>query len=264
MLAQFFEEASLAASAGDEHKLEHLIHQIAGSSQPDLVDSLLQTFRGGTKLQHYLAIRVLQCLGFPKNEPAIPELISHLGDPNTLGWREAAETLHAIDPDMLLPYLLCALLDQEAFRLFGRDGEKRFPLWGRNVEGVCSWLMDKTVDQAYARRCCPAVIFLLSQTALLQEPGSPNSDHMLEVVEKAAVQDASMIPSLLALAKRCGGEFGERAKRLLSAFKPEALAPYRSGVTPLPLRASARPHPPITPPLASTSVRPTMVILVRC
>ena len=67
MLAQFFEEASLVASAGDEYKLGHLIHQIASSPQLDLVDGLLQAFRGGTKFQLYLAIRVLQCLSFPKN-----------------------------------------------------------------------------------------------------------------------------------------------------------------------------------------------------
>ncbi|HEU5230019.1 MAG TPA: hypothetical protein VFU49_19520 [Ktedonobacteraceae bacterium] len=128
---------------------------------------------------------------------------------------------------MLLPYLLRALLDQEAFRPFGRDGEKRFPMWGSNVEGVCYWLMDEAVGKVYARCCCAAVTFILSQVVLLQGPGSPDIDLLLDVVEKAEEQDTYMIPPLLALIKRRGGELGERARKLLSAFKPEALAPYR-------------------------------------
>jgi len=228
MLEKFLDEASLAASAGDEHKLTQLIQQAASSSQSELVDSLLQIFRGGTKLQQYFALRVLQHLGSPKNEPAIPELIYHLGDPNALGWKEAAETLKAMDADVLLPYLLRALLDQEAFRPFGQDGEKRFPLWGSNVEGVCSWLMDNAVDAAYARRCCPAVIFLLGQLELLQGPGIPDIDLLLDVVEKADEHEAYMIPALLALAKKHGDDLvGTHARQLLVAFTPEAIEPYR-------------------------------------
>lgn len=88
--------------------------------------------------------------------------------------------------------------------------------------------MDEAVDTAYARCYCPAVIFLLSQLELLQGLAIPDSDLLLDVVEKAEEQDASMIPPLLALIKKRGDDLvGTHARRLLAAFRPEAIEPYR-------------------------------------
>ena len=226
MLEQLLDEATLAARSGDEQRAEQLIRQLASSPDPEVVDRVIQALEKGPKLRQWIVIRVLQLLGYPKNEPAIPELIYHLGDPNLPGWKEAVDILNAMEADVVLPYLIRALLDQEAFWQYG---EKRYPRWGSNVEGVCYWLTHATVKKEYSRCCCPTVITLLSQAELLQGPGAPDVDLLLDVVEKADDQEEYIIPTLIALAKKYRDDhlIGTHARMLLAAFKQEALAPYK-------------------------------------
>ncbi len=223
-LEQLLDEATLAVEAGNEQKGEQLLDQLARSSDPGVIDVMVKTLRGGgTKLRQALAIRVLHLLGYPKNEPAIADLIYHLGDPNLPGWREAAVTLRAIEVAVLTPYLVRALLDQDAALQFGKS---TYSIWGSNVEGVCYWLTQ--VEGEYTRLCYPAIIYLLSQAELLQRSDAPDINVMLDVLEKADVHEEYIILTLIALAKKHHEDFiGTHAQLLLATFKQEALAPYK-------------------------------------
>jgi len=90
------------------HSLSQLAHQLADASD-EAVDILVKALRQPDKTRQALAIRVLHLIGPPKNEPGIPELIYHIGDPNLPGWSEAVETLTDMGPDVAVPHLIQAL-----------------------------------------------------------------------------------------------------------------------------------------------------------
>ncbi len=233
MLKQLLDKAAAATSYGEEQKAKELISQVARSSDPEVMDVVMKALRGeGTKLQQYITIQVIQLLGYPKNEPAIPDLIYHLGDPNLPGWYEAAQTLKAIGIDVLMPYLIRSLLDQDAAIQFDKHTS---PTWQSNVEGVCYWLTyTHEVEKEYARRCCPAITYLLSRADFSERPGAYDIDALLDVIEKAEIQDEYIIPALITVAQKYyHSEVRKHARMLLATFKQEALAPYKLWDIPL-------------------------------
>src|SRR5260221_6236974 len=92
MLQQLLDEALLATRLGNKPKADQLIHQLADASD-EAVDVPVKTLHQPGKARQALAIQALHLIGYPKNEPAIPELIYHICDPNLPRLSEAGETL---------------------------------------------------------------------------------------------------------------------------------------------------------------------------
>lgn len=225
MLEQFLDEALLATRLGNKPKANQLIYQLADASD-EAVIVLVKALRHPEKARQALAIRALHLIGYPKNEPAIPELIYHIGDPNIPGWSEAVETLIDMGPDVIVPHLIQALLEKGP--PYHADAGKN-QTWAYDVEGLCTMLSTKTIADEYALRCCPAVHYLLSQADFSQAAGaSPDVDMLLDVVERAGDQVAYILPTLIALVKKQReSEVGKHAQKLISAFAEEALTDYK-------------------------------------
>jgi hypothetical protein len=225
MLEQLLDEALAATGLGNKPKADQLIDQLANASD-EAVDVLVKALRQPGKARQALAIRALHLIGSPKNEPAIPELIYHIGDPNLPGWGEAIETLTDMGPDVIVPHLIQALLEKGP--PYHTDVGKN-QTWAYDVEGICTMLSMKTIADEYALRCCPAVHHLLSQADFIQAAGaSPDADLLLDVVEKAGDQVAYVLPTLIALVKKQPkSDAGKHAQKLISAFPEEALTAYK-------------------------------------
>jgi hypothetical protein len=225
MLEELLDEALLAQGTRDVQKAERLIHQLAEFPEEALhlaVDALRQP----GKSRQALAIRVIHLIGYPKNEPAIAELLYHIGDPNLPGWNEAVETLVDMGPDVVVPHLVQALLEKGP--PYHVDvGENQ--TWAYDVDGICCMLSMRTITSEYALRCCPAINYLLNQADLAQDTDKcPDIDMLLDVVEKAGGQVDYVLPTLIALAKKHHhSDVGERAKTLISAFPPATRATYK-------------------------------------
>ncbi|GHO58276.1 HEAT repeat domain-containing protein [Ktedonobacter robiniae] len=225
MLEQLLDEALQATRLGNKPKADQLLYQLADASD-GVVDVLVKALRHPGKARQALAIRALHLIGYPKNEPAIPELIYHIGDPNLLGWSEAVETLTDMGPDVIVPHLIQALLEKGP--PYHADAGKN-QTWAYDVEGLCTMLSMKTIADDYALRCCPTVHCLLSQAGFSQAAGaSPDVDTLLDVVERAGDQVAYVLPTLIALVKKQReSEVGKHAQKLISAFPEEALTDYK-------------------------------------
>jgi hypothetical protein len=215
MLEELLNEATSAAHAGDWQKAERLVHQLAGSPDKGIQVAVKALGRFG-KLRTELAIKVIHLIGYPRNESAIPGLIYFIGDRNLPGWDEALTALAEMGPDVVVPHLVRALLNKEEPYHTGQT-------WSPDVEGIC--IMVSGLDREYARRCCPAVNYILSQQ---YPPSDPEIDYLLDVVERAGNDQDYVLPTLLALAKKYQGSGIEtRARSLIFSYKQETLETYR-------------------------------------
>lgn len=225
MLEQLLAEVLVATRIGNMQKADQLIRQLALIASEEEVDGLVKALRQTNKVPQELIIQALHLIGYPKNEPAIPELIYHIGDPNLLGWSEAVETLTDMGPDVVVPHLIQAFLEKGP--PYHADAGNN-QTWAYDVEGLCTMLSMETISGEYVLRCCPAVHYLLSQAEFTQATGaSPDADMLLDVVEKAGDQVAYVLPALIALAKKQReSDVGKRVQKLISAFPQEVLMDY--------------------------------------
>lgn len=224
MSEQLLEEATRAFYWGDRQEGQRLMQQLA-STPEETMKVLLESFKEAKLAKQAVAIRIMQMIGYPQNVAAIPELIYHIGDPNLPGWEEAVWTLIEMGADVIMPHLLKAILSKEPPY---HRGEGKSLTWSPDVEGICGLLL--TAPQEYAIRCCPAITYLLSR----DEPKGPDIEMMLDVVEKAGIQQTYVLPTLIALAtKYHARDEGKHAREMIFSFPQEILEPYQLLLTQL-------------------------------
>lgn len=200
-----------AAEEQREQERQRLILKMAASAD-EMLPIALRALRQPNQVRQAIAVSVLRAIGYPKNAPAIADLLLHIEEPNFLGWDEAVQTLVEMGADMVVPHLIQALL------AWGRtDGDPTFDL-----EGICFMLSN--VEPEYARRCCPAINYLLSRKDL---PAEIDQDFLLDVIERAGSEQSYVLPALYALtgtAER--DEVREHARRIIASFSSNVLADY--------------------------------------
>lgn len=225
MLENLLDEAFIATSIHNQQKADQLTRQLVSASDK-AVAILVASLRQPGKARQAFAIHVLHLIGYPQNEPAIPELIYHIGDPNLPGWREAMETLTDMGSDVVVPHLVQALLEKGPPYHTGRGNGQT---WAYDVEGLCTMLSMPSIASEYALGCCSAIHYLLSRADFAQETErSPDIDGLLDVVEKAGAQVPYVLPTLIVLAKKHReSDAGKQARRLISVFPDEVLAAYK-------------------------------------
>jgi hypothetical protein len=226
MFETIFDEALMADRAGDRHKVHQLIQQMA-SAPDEAVAGLLRMLQEPHKGRRAMAIRVLHVIGYPHNEPAIPALILRLRDPNEPGWWEIVETLVDMGADVVVPHLMCALLEPgPPYHLdFPKNGVWDFV----DNQGIFALLKNESVGSEYALRCCPAINYLLTQIPAVDNILSfVDVDLLLEVVEKAGDQVPYVLPTLITLAKKYPeGELGGQVRALIATLHPQTGDTYK-------------------------------------
>src|SRR6266567_5880974 len=114
--------------AAFSHKEERarMIQELA--NHPDeTLDAAIQILNHPKKVYWEVATQVIRAIGYPGNAEAIPILIAHVGDQNSLAWKEAVQVLLDMGPRVVVPHLLQSMWDRD-----------RHTYWGSDVEGICS------------------------------------------------------------------------------------------------------------------------------
>lgn len=200
-----------AAHIEDEQEQTGIIRQIV--CDPGALEVLVKALRQPSARRQTLAIRALRLIGYPRNAGAIPDLILHLGNLDFSGWDEVVQTLTAMGPGVVVPYLIEALWDGERHNIF----------WSFDIRGICDMLC--RVERAYALGCGPTIVQLLSRQDL---PISLDRGLLLDVLEKVGPDHDYMLPVLIDLASTFRlSEIGERIMGFIASFHSEKLKPYR-------------------------------------
>jgi hypothetical protein len=180
--------------------------------QEELPKAIIQIFKNAGKIYWRPAMKVVRLVGYPRNAIAIPLIIEHASDGNSLAPEEALLALSEITPDVIIPYLLEIFLGKE-------QGSKS---WAYQVEDMC---MFWSVEPMYAIRCGPAIAYLLSRHDL---PHQPDTLTLLEVLEKIGPDCAYYaLPPLVDLIEREErSDVVRKARGLMASFSPLSLEPY--------------------------------------
>jgi HEAT repeat protein len=199
-----------ATSTFDEQERKQLIRQMV-SFPDEIIPIAHEALHQPPLVRQEVAIEIFRELGYPANALIIPDLIIHLGDPNRLGWDAAVETLEKMGPDVVVPHLIQALLDPKKYEYSYAD-----------IEGLCFML--KQVDPEFARRCCPAINYLLSQRSLAE---CIDSDFLLDVIERAGSEQTYVLPALFELQKITKrDDIAERIQCMIATFPSDTRANY--------------------------------------
>ena len=201
--------------AAFSHKEERarIIQELA--NHPDeTLDAAIQILNHPKKVYWEVATQVIRAIGYPGNAEAIPILIAHVGDQNSLAWKEAVQALLDMGPRVVVPHLLLSLWDRD-----------RHTYWGSDVEGICSMLSE--VDAQYAKQCGPLITYLLGRDDL-PPPRDLDRGFLLQVLEKIGNDCAEYaLPTLIDFVGKEGtSDVGMQAQRLIAAFSQEVLRPY--------------------------------------
>ncbi len=206
-------EAQLEQAASSSKQVkERIIHELA--SQPnDGLEVALQVLNYPKKPLWEVAVQLIRAIGYPKNARAIPTLIAHVGDLNSLAWQEAVEALVEMGSQVVVPYLIQDLWERN-----------RHQYWGADVEGICTMLCQ--VDKEYAVQCGPTIAYLLGRTDL---PDNLDGSLLLDVLQKVGPDCAEYaLPTLIDLVHHQErSELHSQIKELISSFAHEALEPYK-------------------------------------
>jgi hypothetical protein len=211
-----FEERLNQAINESEEEQNRLIQELA-SNPDETLDMLIQVLqRYNSYIKKNMAIKAIRLIGYPRNAPALPQLIDYAIDGNSESCGEARQALIELGSAVVTPALLKALL--------GVSDEKRDHLWAYRIEDVCMYF--RNLEPAYSISCIPALIYMLSLHDL---PHHPDTLTLLDVLEQLGVTHAPYaLPVLITLVQKEGGnDVGQKAQALIASFPREVLEPYR-------------------------------------
>jgi hypothetical protein len=207
---------------------ERLLQQLAQSPH-EAIPVLLKALQESDLYRRTTAIEVIDSIDYPANEPAIPALIYQIEveDPNSPTWSAAVIVLSHLGPDIVVPHLIRAFLEKgEPYHKLSIS--EYHTSWYKDIEGLTMLLTRTKLDSEYARRCCSAINYLLTQVVGDSIPDDNVICCLLDSIESATNDIDYMAPTLLALVtKYPGGEIERRAKKLFLSISQEMLDAYK-------------------------------------
>ncbi len=103
------------ASFSDEETKQQIVHDLAAHP-----DETLESIRGvltqPQKGRWRGAVQVIRAIGYPRNVPAIPELVDQVSDLNSPARNESIQALTEMERSVVVPHLMKALLDSHQTR----------------------------------------------------------------------------------------------------------------------------------------------------
>jgi hypothetical protein len=208
-----FETQLEKAAFSHKDERDRIIQDLA-KHPDDTLSEAIRVLNHPLKVYWEVATQVIRAIGYSRNAEAIPTLLAHVGDQNSLAWNEAVQTLVDMGPQVVVPHLL--------LNLWNRDRQE---YWGEDVEGICSLLYE--VDQEYAKQCGPLITYILSRDDL-PPPHDLDRGFLLNVLEKIGNDCAEYaLPTLIDFVRKEGKSAGGlQARRLIASFSEEVLRPY--------------------------------------
>src|SRR6266852_4651901 len=102
---RMFEDQLHQATSSDEPVRERIVHELA--SHPDeTLEAMIHVLNRPMKPYWEIATHVIRAIGYPRNAAAIPTLLAHIGDQNSLARQEAIHTLTDMGPQVVVPHLI--------------------------------------------------------------------------------------------------------------------------------------------------------------
>lgn len=209
-----FEDLLEEARHADERRRDTIVRELA-SHPDDTLEAVIKVLNRPMKAHWRTAVQVIHTIGYPRNAKAIPTLIAHVGDQNSLAWDEAVQALVDMGAEAVVPYLIESLWEK-----------KDHQYWGADVEGICSMLC--LVDGAFAFQCGPIIVYILGQD-ILTAPDALDKSFLLNVLEKIGAKCAEYaLPTLVGLiSKEASSPVAQQAIRLINSFDERMLGPYQ-------------------------------------
>ncbi len=208
----------LEASYAERAIMEQTLRELANHPEESLA-GIIHVIQNRYKLCWEIAFHFLHEMGYPRNAPALAELIQLVAEPYAFpGYDEALQVLQSVQPRDLAPYLIQALWD--------RGQENRY--WSSLVGGICTTIRELGYD--YALLCGPVVAYLLSQKDKLDHSSMLAPLELLSPHEKGYV-----LPVLIDLFSKEGvpQTTRDQARKLILSFPQETLQPYAQILPPL-------------------------------
>lgn len=193
---------------------ERVLQALATHPEESL-EMLLYVLSNPIKVWWEEAVKIVSAIGYPQNAPAIPLLVAHACLGNDLAEKEAIQSLVALGPKIVVPYLLEALWD---------EGQTSKYL-SIKPEDIVWLLLDSALGPEYLIPCGSMV----SDILLRIPPTQPAFRRkFLQVLERIGPQCAIYaLPALLnILRQERGSDLGVQIRKLIATFDQEALEPY--------------------------------------
>ncbi|HVB21442.1 MAG TPA: hypothetical protein VNG51_05800 [Ktedonobacteraceae bacterium] len=196
---------------------KELAHRIIAelSRYPDeVLDAMGYLLQQPMKPWWDVAMQIIRAIGYPRNKPAIPIVILHASDWNSVAQQTAFHVLQDMGPVVVAQYLIPILSGKQL-----GVGQ-----WLYSVYALCLLLND--LGPSYSTLCAPTIIYMMRQNEFAQKVEIATG---LTVLEKIGPDSVTYtLPTLIDLASREGtSEVGKQVWRLIQSFGKEALEPYK-------------------------------------
>src|SRR5579863_1083463 len=132
---------------------DQLICQFTQSAAETL-PILLKALQESDLFRQTTVIEIIDVMGYPANEPAIPALLSQIEehDPNSPVWRASVQALSHLGPDIVMPYLIPAFLEKGMPARHALSGDM-YTSWNEAIEGLSMMLCKTTLGNEWASQC---------------------------------------------------------------------------------------------------------------
>ncbi len=198
---------------GNEAEYEGMIQELLAHAE-DHMATALYILQNALKGWWDAAMQIIRTIGYPRNAPAIPIVILHASDWNSLAQQTAFHVLQDLGPVAVAQYLINIL----SGKLQG-VGQ-----WSYGIYELCFLLI--ALGKPYSTLCGPTITYIVGRSDSAQKPGMKIALTVLEKIGPDSVTYA--LPTLIDLVSREGtSEVGKQAQRLILSFGKEALEPYK-------------------------------------
>lgn len=206
---QMLQQAALAKS---EEERDHLIREIALCAD-EILEEIVRILQSPKELLWPVAVRVIDAIGYPDNTPAIPTLIDHASDWNSVAQQTAQEALLHIGVHTM-PYLLEAIQGSDTVFDWIDALGTTMDLRGKLGEYLVRELADHPDET------------LASMLYILEQPMKPWWPLAVRVILAIGYpKNKSAIPLLI----QHGGEVSlieQEAQQVLESLGPTIVVPY--------------------------------------
>ncbi len=198
---------------GNEAEYEGMIQELLAHAE-DHMATALYILQNALKGWWDAAMQIIRTIGYPRNAPAIPIVILHASDWNSLAQQTAFHVLQDLGPVVVAHYLIPILSGKQL-----GVGQ-----WFYSIYALCLLLND--LGPSYSTLCAPTIIYMMRQNEFAQKVEIATG---LTVLEKIGPDSVTYtLPTLIDLASREGtSEVGKQVWRLIQSFGKEALEPYK-------------------------------------
>ncbi|MHB8595884.1 MAG: hypothetical protein ACYDER_03635 [Ktedonobacteraceae bacterium] len=197
----------------DNAEYEGMLQELFAHAE-DHMDVALYILQNPLKEWWDVAMQIIRAIGYPRNAPAIPIVILHASDWNSVAQQTAFHVLQDMGPVVVAQYLIPILSGKQ----------QGVGQWLYSIYALCLLLND--LGTSNSTLCAPTILYMMRQNEFAQKVEIETGLTVLKKIGPDSV--AYALPTLIDLVSREGtSDVGRQAQRLIQSFGKEALEPYK-------------------------------------